>query len=185
MGFLHSSATLPVTLHCMEKYHYMDKVARFMLPIGATMNMDGAALYEAVAALFIAQVNNMEFNLGQIIVLRYVQKSLHFYAFLYVFINSCLKAQVGKLLWEICLGHKQTKKDANCQYVDQHCSYTLIKMASHNHPRFSCFSLIVTAASTGAAGIPQAGFVSMVIVLVSVGLPTEDISLLLIFDWIL
>lgn len=84
MGFLHSSATLPVTLHCMEKYHYMDKVARFMLPIGATMNMDGAALYEAVAALFIAQVNNMEFNLGQIIVLRYVQKtqSLHFYTFL-------------------------------------------------------------------------------------------------------
>lgn len=68
----------------MEKYHYMDKVARFMLPIGATMNMDGAALYEAVAALFIAQVNNMEFNLGQIIVLRYVQKtqSLHFYTFL-------------------------------------------------------------------------------------------------------
>lgn len=41
-----------------------------MLPIGATMNMDGAALYETVAALFIAQVNNMDFSLGQIIVLR-------------------------------------------------------------------------------------------------------------------
>lgn len=71
MGFFHSSATLPVTFHCMEGNHNMDKqVTRFMLPIGATMNMDGAALYEAVAALFIAQVHNMEFNLGQMIVLR-------------------------------------------------------------------------------------------------------------------
>lgn len=42
-----------------------------MLPIGATMNMDGAALYEAVTALLIVQVNNIEFILGQIIVLRY------------------------------------------------------------------------------------------------------------------
>uniref|UniRef100_A0A3P8U3W1 Amino acid transporter n=1 Tax=Amphiprion percula TaxID=161767 RepID=A0A3P8U3W1_AMPPE len=101
------SATLPVTLHCMEQNHNMDKqVTRFMLPVGATMNMDGAALYEAIAALFISQINDMDFNLGQIIVL----------------------------------------------------------------------SLIVTAASTGAAGIPQAGMVSMMIVLESTGLPTEDIS---------
>lgn len=55
----------------MEENHKMDKqVTRFLLPIGATMNMDGAALYEAVAALFIAQVHDMEFNIGQIIVLR-------------------------------------------------------------------------------------------------------------------
>lgn len=75
-GFLHSSATLPVTLYCMERHLNMDKqLAHFMLPIGATMNMDGAALYEAVAALFIAQVNNIEFTLGQIIVLRYAQKT--------------------------------------------------------------------------------------------------------------
>ncbi|AWP03798.1 putative excitatory amino acid transporter 1-like [Scophthalmus maximus] len=115
-GTSSSSATLPVTLHCMEVNHNMDKqVTRFMLPTGATMNMDGAALYEAVAALFIAQLHNMDFDLGQIIVL----------------------------------------------------------------------SLIVTAASTGAAGIPQAGMVSMVIVLSSAGLPTEDISLLMIVDWIL
>ncbi|XP_074507907.1 excitatory amino acid transporter 1-like isoform X2 [Sebastes fasciatus] len=115
-GTSSSSATLPVTLYCMEENHNMDKqVTRIMLPIGATMNMDGSALYEAVAALFIAQVNDMEFNLGQIIVL----------------------------------------------------------------------SLIVTAASTGAAGIPQAGMVTMMIVLESAGLPTKDISLLFMMDWIL
>ncbi|XP_030259923.1 excitatory amino acid transporter 1-like [Sparus aurata] len=115
-GTSSSSSTLPVTLHCMEENLNINKqVTRFMLPIGATMNMDGAALYEAVAVLFIAQYNDMEFNLAQIIVL----------------------------------------------------------------------SLIVTVTSTGAAGIPQAGMVSMMILLTSVGLPTEEISLLLIFDWIL
>lgn len=46
------------------------QVTRLVLPVGATMNMDGAAFNEAVAALFIAQVNNIGFNLGQIITLR-------------------------------------------------------------------------------------------------------------------
>ncbi|XP_060940034.1 excitatory amino acid transporter 4-like isoform X1 [Limanda limanda] len=115
-GTSSSSATLPVTLHCMEVNHSMDtRVTRFLLPTGATMNMDGAALYEAVAALFIAQLHNMNFGLGQIIVL----------------------------------------------------------------------SLIVTASSTGGAGIPQAGLVTMMIVLSSAGLPTENISLLIMVDWIL
>ncbi|CAK6957759.1 excitatory amino acid transporter 1-like [Scomber scombrus] len=46
--FVISSATLPVTFHCIEENHSMDKqLTRFMLPIGTTMNMDGAALYEA------------------------------------------------------------------------------------------------------------------------------------------
>uniref|UniRef100_A0A3Q3BRG2 Amino acid transporter n=1 Tax=Kryptolebias marmoratus TaxID=37003 RepID=A0A3Q3BRG2_KRYMA len=115
-GTSSSSATLPVTLHCMEQNHNMDKiVTRFMLPMGATVNMDGSSLYEAVAALFIAQIHDIPFNFGQMIVL----------------------------------------------------------------------SLIVTAASSGSAGIPQAGMVTMVIVLSSAGLPTENIPLLLMVDWIL
>ncbi|XP_053293475.1 excitatory amino acid transporter 1 [Pleuronectes platessa] len=115
-GTSSSSATLPVTLHCMEVNHSMDtRVTRFLLPTGATMNMDGGALYEAVAALFIAQVHNMNFDLGRIIVL----------------------------------------------------------------------SLIVIVASTGGAGIPQAGLVTLMIVLSSAGLPTEKISLLIMVDWIL
>lgn len=60
-----------------ENLNINKQVTRFMLPIGATMNMDGAALYEAVAVLFIAQYNDMEFNLAQIIVLRYAQKTLY------------------------------------------------------------------------------------------------------------
>ena len=39
---------------------------RFILPIGATINMDGTALYEAIAAIFIAQVNNMNPTIGQL-----------------------------------------------------------------------------------------------------------------------
>jgi solute carrier family 1 (high affinity glutamate transporter) protein 3 len=67
-----SSATLPVTFKCLEENNKVDKrVTRFVLPVGATINMDGTALYEAIAAIFIAQVNNYDLSLGQILTIRY------------------------------------------------------------------------------------------------------------------
>jgi len=115
-GTASSSATLPVTINALEEKNHIDpKIARFVLPIGATINMDGTALYEAVAALFIAQMNNVHPDIGQIIAI----------------------------------------------------------------------SITATAASIGAAGIPQAGLVTMVMVLDTVGLPSEAVSLILSIDWLL
>uniref|UniRef100_H3CBF0 Amino acid transporter n=1 Tax=Tetraodon nigroviridis TaxID=99883 RepID=H3CBF0_TETNG len=113
-----SSATLPITMKCLlENCRIERQIARFVLPVGATINMDGTALYEAVAAIFIAQVNDYELDFGQLVTIR----------------NS----------------------------------------------------ITATAASIGAAGIPQAGLVTMVIVLTSVGLPPDDITLIVAIDWIL
>ncbi|XP_058871199.1 excitatory amino acid transporter 5-like isoform X1 [Acipenser ruthenus] len=111
-----SSATLPITMKCLLENNGIDRrIARFVLPMGATINMDGTALYEAVAAIFIAQVNEYELDFGQLITI----------------------------------------------------------------------SITATAASIGAAGIPQAGLVTMVIVLTSVGLPADDITLIVAADWAL
>ena len=67
-GTASSSATLPITMNCLEEKNGVDpRVARLVLPIGATVNMDGTALYEAVAAIFIAQMNDLELSVGQIL----------------------------------------------------------------------------------------------------------------------
>ena len=60
-----SSATLPVTMECVEKrLGVSDEVSSFVLPLGATINMDGTALYQGVAAVFIAQLYSMNLSFG-------------------------------------------------------------------------------------------------------------------------
>jgi Na+/H+-dicarboxylate symporter len=60
-----SAATLPVTMECAEENLGISKeVSSFVLPLGATINMDGTALYQAVATLFIAQTMGMELGLS-------------------------------------------------------------------------------------------------------------------------
>ena len=61
-----SSATLPITLDCVEKNAGVsNRVTSFVLPLGATVNMDGTALYECVAAMFIAQAYGIELSIAQ------------------------------------------------------------------------------------------------------------------------
>jgi Na+/H+-dicarboxylate symporter len=65
-----SSATVPVSLRCAEhNLHVRKEIAQFVIPLGATINMDGTALYEAAAALFVANLAGIELNfLQQLIV---------------------------------------------------------------------------------------------------------------------
>ncbi len=111
-----SSATYPITLECVSQRNRVSKKsAMFVLPIGATINMDGTALYESVAAMFIAQAYGI--HLGPV-------------EQLVIFITASL-------------------------------------------------------AAIGAAGIPEAGLFTMVIVLNAVGLPPEGVSLIVAIDWFL
>jgi Na+/H+-dicarboxylate symporter len=61
-----SAATLPVTIRCVrDNLGVRERVASFVCPLGATVNMDGTALYQAVCAIFIAQVYGIELSIGQ------------------------------------------------------------------------------------------------------------------------
>ncbi|OIQ86558.1 proton/sodium-glutamate symport protein [mine drainage metagenome] len=68
-----SSATLPVTLRCAtNNLQVKPEVAGFVIPLGATINMDGTALYEAAAALFIANLVGIELSLAQQIIVFFI-----------------------------------------------------------------------------------------------------------------
>ena len=111
-----SNGTLPLTLTCVEqRAGISNRVGSFVLPLGATVNMDGTALYEVVAVLFIAQFSGIDLTLADQVIVA-----------------------VTALL-----------------------------------------------ASIGAAGIPHAGLVMMIIILQAVGLPTEHQGLIIAVDRVL
>lgn len=65
-----SAATLPITMTAVEENLGVRKsTAKFVLPLGATINMDGTALYESVAAIFIAQAYGIDLGLGQQVII--------------------------------------------------------------------------------------------------------------------
>jgi len=66
-GTSSSSATLPLMMRCVEERGVSKHISRFILPIGATVNMDGAACFQCVAAVFIAQLNDVSLNFIQVI----------------------------------------------------------------------------------------------------------------------
>jgi Na+/H+-dicarboxylate symporter len=68
-----SAATLPVTLRCTEQHlHVRKDIANFVVPLGATVNMDGTALYEAAAALFVARLAGIELDLASQMIVFFV-----------------------------------------------------------------------------------------------------------------
>jgi len=111
-----SAATLPVTMErCEDHLGVSEEVSSFVLPLGATINMDGTSLYQAVAAVFIAQAYGMDLDIGQ--------------------------------------------------------QLTIV--------------LTATLASIGAAAVPGAGMVMLVIVLGAIGVPVEGLALIFGVDRLL
>ena len=68
-AFSFSAATLPTTIRCVEENNNVDpRISRFVLPLGATLNMDGLAIDRVVVALFVAQLNDISLSPGRIVV---------------------------------------------------------------------------------------------------------------------
>ena len=62
---------MPLTLNCLEERAKVDRrVSRFVIPVGATINMDGTALYEAVASIYLAQSLGYELDAGKYVTVR-------------------------------------------------------------------------------------------------------------------
>merc|ERR1719452_379795 len=59
-----TAAALPINFRCVEKNGVDPRISKFVLPIGATVNMDGTALFVTVASIFIAQMNDIPLNAG-------------------------------------------------------------------------------------------------------------------------
>ena len=114
-GTASSAATLPLTMECAIEAGVDRRAIKFVLPIGTTINMDGTALYEAAAVMFIAQAYGIQMDIVQQMI---------------IFVTA-------------------------------------------------------TLAAIGAASIPQAGLVTMILVLTAVNLPLEGIGLILAVDWFL
>ena len=77
-GTASSSATLPLTITCCEKRGISNKICSFVLPLGATLNMDGTALVQTVAVIFLTQAYGIDLTLGlvfQIAVLAMIASS--------------------------------------------------------------------------------------------------------------
>lgn len=69
LGTASSTATLPCTIRCLESGNQIEpRVTRFMLPLGTTINMDGTALYQAIAVIFIAQLTGHTLSIGEVVV---------------------------------------------------------------------------------------------------------------------
>lgn len=68
LGIASSAATLPTTMRCVEENNGIDpRISRFMLPLGATINMDGSALNRPVLLIFVAQLNDIDLSPGKIV----------------------------------------------------------------------------------------------------------------------
>lgn len=61
---------MPITIRTMDEMGLDPRITRFVIPIGATINMDGTALYEAVAAIFIAQIRGINMSFGRLVAVR-------------------------------------------------------------------------------------------------------------------
>ncbi|XP_029174017.1 excitatory amino acid transporter 3-like isoform X1 [Nylanderia fulva] len=71
-GTSSSTATVPYTIQCLEDLGINSKITKFLVPIGAAINMDGIALYETIGAIFIIQLRGLQFSLFKIIIIRLV-----------------------------------------------------------------------------------------------------------------